>query len=82
MPIRLHRLSEYAFVLLLLTAVPVHAALNIEIFGGGATQIPIQTSRHLYAHYAAAVCVDAEVPKPTLSSKMAGTAATGPANDR
>jgi TolB protein len=41
MPIRLHRLSEYAFVLLLLTAVPVHAALNIEIFGGGATQIPI-----------------------------------------
>src|SRR5690349_1827216 len=41
MPIRLHRLSKYAFVLLLLTAMPVHAALNIEIFGGGATQIPI-----------------------------------------
>ena len=42
MSIRLHRLSEYVFVLLLwLISTPLHATLNIEIFGGGATQIPI-----------------------------------------
>ncbi|SEK97978.1 Tol-Pal system beta propeller repeat protein TolB [Nitrosovibrio tenuis] len=42
MPIRLHRLSGYAGVLLLwLISTPLHATLNIEIFGGGATQIPI-----------------------------------------
>lgn len=42
MPIRLYRLPGYAVVLLFwLAGMPVHAALNIEIFGGGATQIPI-----------------------------------------
>ncbi|WP_090883319.1 Tol-Pal system beta propeller repeat protein TolB [Nitrosovibrio sp. Nv6] len=42
MQIRLRRFYGFAVVLLLwLASVPLHAALNIEIFGGGATQIPI-----------------------------------------
>lgn len=42
MHIRLSGMPGYAFVLLLwLASSPLQAALNIEIFGGGATQIPI-----------------------------------------
>jgi TolB protein len=42
MHVRLRTFSGYAFVLLLwLVSSPLHATLNIEIFGGGATQIPI-----------------------------------------
>ncbi|HET7062408.1 MAG TPA: Tol-Pal system beta propeller repeat protein TolB [Nitrosospira sp.] len=42
MHIRSGKFSGYAFVLLLwLVSSPLHATLNIEIFGGGATQIPI-----------------------------------------
>ena len=42
MRICLHRLPGSAFFLLLsLISAPLHAALDIEIFGGGATQIPI-----------------------------------------
>lgn len=38
----LHRILFFAFfVLLLITHAPLYAALNIEIFGGGATRIPI-----------------------------------------
>src|SRR5687768_8457561 len=40
--IRLRKFCGYAVVLLLwLASAPLHATLNIEIFGGGATQIPI-----------------------------------------
>ena len=43
MPSRSHKLSGYAAVLFFLWLVcsPVQAALNIEIFGGGANQIPV-----------------------------------------
>ena len=42
MQIRLHRFSGHVVALMLcLFSIPLHAALNIEIFGGGATQIPI-----------------------------------------
>lgn len=43
MPSRLHKLSGSAAVLFFLWLVcsPVQAALNIEIFGGGANQIPV-----------------------------------------
>lgn len=42
MQICLHRFPGYVFVLLLaLISAPLHAALDIEIFGGGAAQIPI-----------------------------------------
>jgi TolB protein len=40
--IRLRKFCRHAAVLLLwLASAPLHATLNIEIFGGGATQIPI-----------------------------------------
>ncbi|MDN5752867.1 MAG: Tol-Pal system beta propeller repeat protein TolB [Nitrosospira sp.] len=42
MQIRLPGFSPHVFVLFLwLISAPIHAALDIEIFGGGATQIPI-----------------------------------------
>ncbi len=42
MQIRLRRFFGYAAVLMLwLVSAPLHAALDIEIFGGGASQIPI-----------------------------------------
>jgi TolB protein len=41
MQIRLPEFPPYVAVVLWLMSAPLHAALDIEIFGGGATQIPI-----------------------------------------